>query len=88
MNKKKIIQKLVILISKIRPIQRNLKKQINEFNYIENGHLDSMEIIKFNLSVEKMFKIKIKPKKTIKKNFYTLEGLASTILKKLPKIAK
>jgi len=88
MNKEKIIQKLVILISKIRPIQRNLKKQINEFNYIENGHLDSMEIIKFNLSVEKMFKIKIKPKETIKKNFYTLEGLASTILKKLPKIAK
>ena len=83
MKKNKIIQQLIILISKIRPINKDLRKKINEFNYIESGHLDSMEIIKFNLSVEKKFKIKIKPQETTKKNFQTLEGLALTILKKI-----
>jgi len=83
MNKNKIIQQLTILITKIRPIHKNQKKKINEFNYIEGGHLDSMEIIRFNLSVEKKFKIKITPQETTKKKFQTLEGLATTILKKI-----
>ena len=53
MDKKKILSQLVILIERIRPIQKNLKKKINEFNFINNGHLDSMEMIRFNFNIEK-----------------------------------
>lgn len=83
MNKNKIIQQLTILITKIRPIHKNKKKKINEFNYINNGHLDSMEMIRFNFNIEKKFKIKIKPQETTSKKFQTLDGLASIILKKI-----
>ena len=83
MNKNKIIQQLTILITKIRPIHKNQKKKINEFNYINNGHLDSMEMIRFNFNIEKKFKIKIKPQETTSKKFQTLDGLASIILKKI-----
>jgi acyl carrier protein len=83
MDKKKILSQLVILIERIRPIQKNLKKKINEFNYINNGHLDSMEMIRFNFNIEKKFKIKIKPQETTSKKFQTLDGLASIILKKI-----
>ena len=82
-EQEKILKKLIILINQIRPIEKSLKKKLDKFNYIDNGHLDSMEIIKFNLSVESKFKIKIKPHETIKKKNQTLRGLASIMFKQL-----
>ena len=58
-------------------------KDLNLFNYYDSGHLDSLEIIRFNLLVEKKFKIRISPQESIKKSIYTLNGLASIILKKI-----
>mgnify|MGYP001029631472 FL=1 len=49
-EQEKILKKLIILINQIRPIEKSLKKKLDKFNYIDNGHLDSMEIIKFNLN--------------------------------------
>ena len=83
MNKKKIISILIILLKKLKPIPKKFYKDLNLFNYYDSGHLDSLEIIRFNLLVEKKFKIRINPQESIKKSIYTLNGLASIILKKI-----
>lgn len=81
--KKKIINQLINIINSIRPVPKNNIKKPELFNYLEGGHLDSMELIKFNLLVEKKFKIKILSRDINKKNFGTLKVLADIIEKKL-----
>jgi acyl carrier protein len=82
MNNDKIISELFKILKKIRPININ-KKSINEFNFIDSGHLDSLEIIRFNMSIEKKFKIKFKFNTLLLKRYNTLSGLASIIKKKI-----
>jgi acyl carrier protein len=82
MNNDKIISELLKILNKIRPINKNQKK-INQFNFIDSGYLDSLEIIRFNMSVEKKFKIKIKFNTLLLKKYNTLGGLASIIKKKI-----
>jgi acyl carrier protein len=82
MSNDKIISELLKLLNKIRPISKN-QKRINEFNFIDSGHLDSLEIIRFNMSVEKKFKIQIKFDTSLLKKYNTLGGLASIVKKKI-----
>ena len=82
MNNDKIISELFKILKKIRPININ-KKNINEYNFINSGHLDSLEIIRFNMSIEKKFKIKFKFNTLLLKKYNTLSGLASIIKKKI-----
>ncbi len=82
MSYDKIISELLKLLNKIRPISKN-QKRINEFNFIDSGHLDSLEIIRFNMSVEKKFKIQIKFDTSLLKKYKTLGGLASIVKKKI-----
>jgi len=58
-NNKEILVKLIKIVNSIRPIKNIAKDKIGEFNLIDSGHLDSMEIIKLNISIEQRFKIKI-----------------------------
>ncbi len=83
MNNKKITDYLVKKLTKIRKINKNDLMDIDNFNFISSGHVDSFELIKFNLEIEKKFKISIKPKDTMRKNFGTIKGLTSLINKKL-----
>jgi|TARA_B110000495_G_C22618466_1_gene368683 acyl carrier protein len=78
-----IQNKIIFIINKIRTIPANKKENLHKFNFIENGHLDSMELLKFNLILERKFKIKIIDFDTSKKKYQTVNGLASVILKKL-----
>lgn len=82
MSNDKIISELLKILNKIRPISKN-QKRIKEFNFVDSGHLDSLEIIRFNMSVEKRFKIQIKFNTLLLKKYNTLEGLALIIKKKL-----
>jgi len=77
-----IISELLKILNKIRPIKKNRGK-INEFNFVDSGHLDSLEIIRFNMSVEKRFKIQIKFNTLLLKKYNTLGGLASIVKKKI-----
>ncbi len=77
-----IISELLKILNKIRPIKKN-RKEMNEFNFVESGHLDFLEIIRFNMSVEKRFKIQIKFNTLLLKKYNTLGGLASIVKKKI-----
>jgi acyl carrier protein len=83
MNKRKIKAYVINLLNKFRLIESNDRKNIDKFDFIDSGHLDSIEILKFNLEVEKKFKIRFKPIETTLKRYKTVEGLTSIIYKKL-----
>ena len=88
MNEKKITDFLVYKLNRIKRIEKKYLKDIDNFNFITSGHVDSIEILKFNFEIENKFKILIKPSETVSKNFGTVKGLRSIILKKLSKISK
>ena len=88
MNEKKITDFLVYKLNRIKRIEKKYLKDIDNFNFITSGHVDSIEILKFNFEIENKFKIIIKPSETVSKNFGTIKGLRSIILKKLSKISK
>tara|TARA_A100000164_G_C21217404_1_gene456636 strand:- start:132 stop:398 length:267 start_codon:yes stop_codon:yes gene_type:complete len=88
MNKKKITAIIVSKLNKIKKIDKKNLKNIDDFDYVSFGHIDSIEIIKFIFEIENKFKISFKPADTVSKNFKTVKGLRSIILKKLSKISK
>ena len=83
MNKKKIKQYIVSSLGKIRTLDREALKDIDNFDFINSGHLDSMEILKFNMLIENKFKIKITPNQVTSKNYKIINGLINIIFKKL-----
>lgn len=83
MNKKKITDYIVRKLNKLRPIEKKYLKNIEKFDFISSGHVDSIEILKFNFEIENRFKISIKPKDTISKNYKSIGGLSALIYKKL-----
>lgn len=83
MNKKEIAHKLIKLISSIRPLKKNLNSNVTAFNFISSGHLNSFEILRLHMLVEKKFKITLDSKDTALKKSNTIEGLASIIFKKI-----
>lgn len=83
MNNKKITDYLIKKLNKIRKLNKKERLEIDKFNFISSGHVDSFELLKFNLEIEEKFKISIKPKDTMKKNYGTIKGLSSIIENKL-----
>ena len=51
MNKSKIKAYVINLLNKFRLIESNGRKNIDKFDFIDSGHLDSIEILKFNLEI-------------------------------------
>ena len=82
-NNKEIIIKLIKIVNSIRPIKNIPKDKIDNFNLVDSGHLDSMEIIKLNMSIEQRFKIKIKFNDKTLKKFKTIKEICSIISKNL-----
>lgn len=52
---------------------------LDEFNYIETGYVDSMGIIKFIVELEKEFDIEIKDDDMLSPKFKTIGGLIELI---------
>jgi len=78
-NKLKDIEKIVIeLLSKYGNVKKFMKKN-KSFNYIEEGFIDSLNLIFFFEKVEKKFRIKIKDEYTSSKNFGDLKGFIKYI---------
>lgn len=80
----KIQKKLISIINSIRQIPKEEEK-LENFNFVQNSHLDSMEFLKFSLMIEKKFKIKLKNFNISQKNFQTAKGLSKIISKLLKK---
>jgi acyl carrier protein len=67
----------------VRSIEKKYLNNIDKFDFLDTGHLDSIELLRFNLEIEKKFKITIKPIETTFKKYKTVGGLTSIIAKKL-----
>ncbi|MEK7856196.1 MAG: phosphopantetheine-binding protein [Acidobacteriota bacterium] len=52
---------------------------VDTFNYIDSGHVDSIAIIKFILELEEEFKIDIAPEEVESAEFRTIGGLVGII---------
>jgi acyl carrier protein len=83
MKRNEIKVYVVKLLNKFRLIKKNYLKNIDKFDFIDTGHLDSIEILRFNLEIEKKFKIRFKPLETTLRNYKTVKGLTSLIYRKL-----
>ena len=83
MKKSKITENIFLLLNKIRSLDKNLIKNNEDFNFFDSGHLDSLEILKFNMQLEKKFNIKLSPKEITSEKYKTVNGLTSIINKKL-----
>jgi acyl carrier protein len=72
------IKKFVInYIEKRGKLPENIN--LDEFNYIETGYVDSMGIIKFIVELEKEFDIEIKDDDMLSPKFKTIGGLIELI---------
>ncbi len=79
--KDKIKNFLINYIEKKGELPKNIN--LDEFNYIDSGYIDSMGIIKFTVAIEKEFDIEISEEEIISKNFKTIGGLCSIIEEKI-----
>ncbi len=55
---------------------------IDEFNYIDTGYIDSMALLKFIVELEQEFDVQISDEDMISKEFKTIGGLANIIANK------
>ena len=71
-NKKK--NQIEKILFKVKPI---LKKKINDntLNLINDGILDSFDILKIILELEKLYKKKINMSKISRKDFYNIKSI-------------
>ena len=82
MNKNKINFFLIKCLTKKKMFNSKIK-DIENYKYLEEGHIDSLEFATFISSIEKKFKIKLTPKNLSSKNFRSIKGLISIIERKL-----
>jgi len=78
---KKIKDYIIKLLNKKKKIKN--KENIDNFDFISSKHLDSIELLKFNMELENKFKIEFSDKDLISKNFSRVSGLVNIIKKKV-----
>ena len=85
MKKNKIYLKIIKILEKIsrKKVSDNLKK-IN-FNYIEEGFIDSLNFIKFIFEIEDRYKIQFSQKELSSRNLKKINSLSQIINKKINK---
>ena len=59
---------------------------IDAFNYIDSGHIDSIAIVKFILEIEIEFNVDISPEDIESPEFRTIGGLVQIIRSKQPSL--
>ena len=83
MDKKEIEKKVIQILDKRKKIKKNTNYK--KYYYLDNGHIDSIEIMNFVLELEKVFKVKLNNKDIISREFRSIDGLIYVIHKKLSK---
>lgn len=83
-NKNLYIENFIIrLLEKKRNIPKKVKKNMQNFNYLDQGQIDSLGLMSFIFSIEKKFKFKFTPKELSSKEFRVFTGLINLIKKKI-----
>jgi len=79
----KIIRDYVLrLLEKKKSISKNIKRNIENFRYLDLGQIDSLELITFISSIEKKFQFKFTSKELASDQFRIFSGLLRFIEKR------
>ena len=79
----KVIKSFVSrLLERKKSIPKNIKREIENFRYLDYGQIDSLELISFISSIEKKFKFKFTPKELASAQFRVFSGLIKFIEKR------
>ena len=82
-NKNDIHNFLVNLLEEKGPIPKKFKKNVREYRYLDNAHIDSLGILGFINKIESKFKIKLSEKDTNSDEFRYVKGLVKIIENKI-----
>lgn len=77
----KIRAYIVNELEKKSPLPKDV--DINEYDYLSSGHIDSMGIIKFIMNIEEKYDIELTDEDIQSGEFRTIGGIAYLINKKL-----
>ena len=80
MKKENIEKKIIEILEKRGPIIKKNKKII-DYNFIENGNIDTVGFVKFILEIETKFKISIPNRLFYSKKISSIKGLTELIKK-------
>tara|TARA_B110000259_G_scaffold162882_1_gene187919 strand:- start:923 stop:1171 length:249 start_codon:yes stop_codon:yes gene_type:complete len=80
----KTISKIVKILNKKKPIKFNISTDKN-YDFVKNGHIDSLSMIAFVIDLENEFKIKLSYSNINSKNFGNIMGLSKLINSKIKK---
>ncbi len=81
---KELIKKFIInYIEKKGKLPQNIN--VDEFDYISNGYIDSMGIIKFVVALEEKFDIELSEDDIMSPNFRTITGLSNIVNERIAK---
>lgn len=83
MEEKLIIKNIISFLEINKKIPKNKLKNIKNFEYLHENHIDSLDLINLILFLEKKFKIKFTIKNKESMDFRTVGGLTKIIKKKL-----
>ena len=83
LRNKKLIKIQNEIISYLKKRGNLPKERVLDFRYLDHGIIDSLNLIKFIIFLEKKFKRKIKTKDSESDQFRYIGGLAELIFKKI-----
>jgi len=82
MKSELIKKKIIDLLKKKGPFLKK-KGDINKYNYLKSGHIDSLNLMKFIFQIEDKFNIKFTYKEIMSSKFGLISGLVTIIKKKI-----
>jgi D-alanine--poly(phosphoribitol) ligase subunit 2 len=77
----KIKKFLISYIEQKGSLPKNI--DLDKFDYIDAGYIDSIGVIKFIVEIEKKFNVEISEEDMLKEEFRTIGGLTKILDKKL-----
>ena len=82
-SKKEIRDFIIKSLQRKKKIPQVFLNNIDSFNYLLEGQIDSLELIHFIISIEERFKFSFSEKNKESEQFRTVGGLTNLIYKKL-----
>ena len=78
-----IYSTIIDLLEKRGPIPGKDDQERLAYNYLDAGHVDSINMIQFTLEIEELFGVVLTPEDTISEQFRSVRGLVQIVEDKL-----
>jgi len=84
-NSEQVKQFIIEQLEVYGPIENNSSEiiDLNSFNFINSGHIDSLGLMKFMIALEAEFDIKFTDDELLSEQFRIVQGLAELIRMKI-----